>query len=522
MIETSIRTIKRLLNYVRSAPYPDLTPAFTLSCAAPIQEERNMALASLEILLEKEMSKRNPNRSADLLKRVIPFRNAVNPTASKWIHKWINPITLDDAVALGLLTDEEHGLLMSMQDWQLTFRREDDVFPILQQLESEVETVECVVRRCSHPSEDDQRQPKLAPVAIEGLNFDIDQAQVRLALEMRFKGTLECELKGTLGRIYVFRYLPNTYPERIAVKTLDPARFKDSASISAIKRFAHEVKHWIAYRHSPFIITPFFTEFVHGWPYIAMPYCECTLRQYIDGKEPRNGLTEALALMAQVICGLEYARELGLKAHQDLKPENVLLRDLPKRFALSDDYPFHWCAKLADFGLANGYLELGIPWGSRPYLAPEQYDAQADLSSVDIFACGVMLHELVTGCHPIGEVTSEVWPEPNPGKSRQWLRENKWKQWAHSDNKLAAPASAGLGLVRDLVVACLSAKPGQRPSLESFKQSILHALKQIDPRAYEALLLVLVYYQCIAIRSETVAGTDTARYQQENIDRLTR
>ncbi len=522
MSETSVRAIRRLLEYVRSAPYPDLTPAFTLSCAADIQVARNTALASLELLLEREMSKHNPNRSAELVKRVTLFRNAVNPTASKWIHQWIHPITLDDAVGLGLLTDEEHGVLISMQDWQPAFRREDDILPILQRLESEVETLECVVRRCSHPSESHQRKPKLLLVPSESPNFDIDQAQVRLALEKRFKGTFECEIKGTAGRIYVFRNPPNTTPERVAVKTVDPARVTGAKSISAIKQFAHEVKHWIAYRHSPFIIAPFFTEFVHGWPYIAMAYCECTLREYIDGKVPKKGLTEALALMVQIICGLEYAHERGLKAHQDLKPENVLLWDSRKRFALPEDDPLPWCAKLADFGLANGYLELNIRYGSRPYWAPEQYDANGDLSQVDIFACGVMFHELLTGRHPIGEVISEVWPEPKPGKQKKWEHEKIWKKWARSDDKLISAASDALGPVRDLVVACLSTKPGQRPSLDSFKQSILHALKQIDPHAYEALLMLLVYYECMAIHSETVAGTDTARYQQEHIDLLTR
>lgn len=251
-----------------------------------------------------------------------------------------------------------------------------------------------------------------------------------------------------------------------------------------------------------------------------MPYCERTLRHYIDEIALENNLPEALALMVQVICGLEYARERGLKAHQDLKPENVLLQDLTEHFTLGDDYPFHWRAKLADFGLANGYLELKVPWGSRPYLAPEQYETNADLSQVDIFACGVMLHELVTGRHPIGEVTSKVWPNPAE-KSKKWKHKEIWKKWARSNDKLLAHASAVLRAVHDLVVACLSTRPDERPSLESFKRLMLHALKEINPGAHEQLLLLLVYYQCTAIYSETLADTDTARYQQEYIDGLT-
>lgn len=114
----------------------------------------------------------------------------------------------------------------------------------------------------------------------------------------------------------------------------------------------------------------------------------------------------------------------------------MLLQDLRQRFALPDEYLFPWRPRLADFGLANGYAELGVRSGSRPYLAPEQYDQKADLSNVDIFACGVMLHELLTGYHPIGEVTSKVWPEPLPGESSAWRHENNWKRWARSPDKL--------------------------------------------------------------------------------------
>ncbi|MBI4002798.1 MAG: protein kinase, partial [Nitrospira defluvii] len=444
------------------------------------------------------------------------MEQAGNPTASM-IHPW----TLDDAFNLGLLTDDERGALISMAGSRLRCKihRDDDVSLILQELESEVETLGRVLIRCSRPAESHQRKSEPPPACSENPNPNpnVNQAQVQEALEVRLKGTFEREIPGTLGRIYVFKYPPSTIPERIAVKTIDPARIKDSTSISAVGRLAHEVKHWIAYRHSPFIIAPLFTEFIYGWPYIAMPYCERTLREYIDGIVPKNGLPEALALMVQVICGLEYARERGLTAHQDLKPENVLLQDLPKRFASSEDYPFHWRAKLADFGLANGYLELNVRWGSRPYLAPEQYDTNADLSQVDIFACGVMLHELVTGGHPIGEVTSEVWPNP-PENSKKWKHEEIWKKWARSDDKLLGKSSAELEPVHDLVVACLSTEPRQRPSLESFKQSILHALKQIDPAAREALLMVLAKGQCDAIYSETLGAADIARYQQDNID----
>src|SRR5437867_5973911 len=104
---------------------------------------------------------------------------------------------------------------------------------------------------------------------------------LRFLLEDTFRAPIEREISGTLGKIFVFRHPPNHYPERFAVKTVDPARLRNGTPREALKRFAHEVRHWIRYRHHPLIITPFFTEFVQQWPYVAMPYCEANLRDYV-------------------------------------------------------------------------------------------------------------------------------------------------------------------------------------------------------------------------------------------------
>ncbi|HUV66533.1 MAG TPA: protein kinase, partial [Sedimentisphaerales bacterium] len=317
-----------------------------------------------------------------------------------------------------------------------------------------------------------------------------------------------------------FRLPPNSMPNRIAVKTTDPSRVRSISYGDAIAKFVHEIRHWVSYRHSPFIVAPFYTEVVHGWPYVVMPYCECTMRQYIDRSVPNTGYPEALALLVQVICGLEFARQRGLLAHQDLKPENVLLQNLDSRLAQPHDYPFHWRAKLADFGMANGYMELKVPWGSRPYLAPEQYRKDADLSAVDVFACGVMLHELITGKHPIGEATSDIWPIPKPGKSSKWAHETPWKKWAHSENKAVFSKFKAGNDLRDLIQSCLSTNPVERPSLCAFRESLLDALKRCDARSYETLLMLLAYYQSAAIHSEAInTESDLQRYQFERIDR---
>jgi hypothetical protein len=527
-IQASINAFTRLLDFIRSRPYADLSPAFTFRSAVRVLDiARHSALAELEVVVQDVFKRRDPSEGSD------PSR-APGPPISQGV--------LDKAVEFGVMSPDEREIIMSALTAQLPAQCnwDDDVSGLMRQLQSEVETLRQIASGClpptqvarasstppttaqtrSHPPVDDtydlralERRYKASG---ENEKLAFVQQAIRRQLEYRFKATIEDEIDGTLGRILIFKNPPNTSPERIAVKTIDRDRLKTRPAEGAT-RFLRELKHWISYRHSPFIITPFYTEVVCGWPYVAMPYCDSTLRKYINGARE---LRESLALMVQVCCGLQYARERGLRAHQDLKPENVLLQDLHQ----PPDYPLHWRPRVADFGLANAYLELDVPWGSRPYLAPEQYEKDADLSAVDVFACGVMLHEMVTGYHPIGERTSDIWPNPSPDKPRRWLREDWWKAWSRSDNKLLSLASNDLGDLRDVVAAALSTNPNDRPSVESFQQRLLGALKACDAEVYVTLLMYLVNYQSHGIFAEacnTDPDADAARYRLEHIGRIT-
>lgn len=62
-----------------------------------------------------------------------------------------------------------------------------------------------------------------------------------------------------------------------------------------------------------------------------MPYCEKTLRDYLNENEKLSPIG-ASVIISQVLKGLIFARYRGIEAHQDLKPENILLEDLSKKF----------------------------------------------------------------------------------------------------------------------------------------------------------------------------------------------
>ena len=107
------------------------------------------------------------------------------------------------------------------------------------------------------------------------------------------------------------------------------------------------------------------------------------------------GEREAVQLGAQLVLGLEAAHRVGI-AHCDLKPSNL---------RLTPDCRL----KILDFGLASLFsINPDEPTpsltdahgGTLPYMAPEQLRGQVTDARTDIWAAGVLLYEMSTGCRP--------------------------------------------------------------------------------------------------------------------------
>src|SRR6185312_6963975 len=103
----------------------------------------------------------------------------------------------------------------------------------------------------------------------------------------------------------------------------------------------------------------------------------------------------AAELMRQVLSGLAHAHELGI-VHRDIKPANVMLTE---KTGLGEQ------VRILDFGLARPASETtklttGMVVGTPNYMAPEQIKGGAVDGRTDLYACGVMLFELVTGEKP--------------------------------------------------------------------------------------------------------------------------
>jgi eukaryotic-like serine/threonine-protein kinase len=137
-----------------------------------------------------------------------------------------------------------------------------------------------------------------------------------------------------------------------------------------------------------------------GFAFVAMEYVQGgTLRQWMTRSDV--SLPEVVDVATQIAEGLAELHAKGV-IHRDLKPENVMLTQ-------------QGGVKLLDFGLAR-YAVRNVEEGSGPgqavvwngasiaaasgtpgYMAPEQYEGQPIDTRVDVFALGVVLHELITG-----------------------------------------------------------------------------------------------------------------------------
>jgi serine/threonine protein kinase len=128
----------------------------------------------------------------------------------------------------------------------------------------------------------------------------------------------------------------------------------------------------------------------HPVAFIAMELVDGRdLKKLLD--EGRHfDLGESTRLVSSVLEALKHAHDRGV-VHRDIKPANIML--LPGG-----------AIKVADFGVArldNSELTReGTVIGSPQYMSPEQLMGLAVDSRSDLYSCGVLLYQLLTGGRP--------------------------------------------------------------------------------------------------------------------------
>lgn len=126
--------------------------------------------------------------------------------------------------------------------------------------------------------------------------------------------------------------------------------------------------------------------------YVVMEYVAGTTLAAHAGNGRHLGEAEALSIMSRVCDAVAYLHDQQI-VHYDLKPGNVIIGAEGE-------------IKLIDFGMAHKLVKGHYAFaGSAPaiasvnYVAPEQLERVRGRPSVDVYALGAMLYELLTG-HP--------------------------------------------------------------------------------------------------------------------------
>ncbi|MFE6923814.1 protein kinase [Nocardia sp. NPDC057663] len=243
---------------------------------------------------------------------------------------------------------------------------------------------------------------------------------------------------GGMGRVY--EGFDRNLKRRIAVKFTQPSLDNDPGWT---KRFLREAEVMARLSHPglPAIYDAGLLPGSPERPYLVMEFVEGITFDDLLANHGSLPVGVVAALGAQTAAVLAAAHRHRI-FHRDLKPSNLMLCP-------------DGTVKVLDFGLAvvldgdvTRYTTTGATLGTPAFMAPEQVEAKAVVPQTDLYALGLVLHELLTGKRVMtGGTPFVVW-----------------------QNQIHRPApeivTACLGIPADMaeLVMCMLAKsPAQRP-----------------------------------------------------------
>jgi len=201
--------------------------------------------------------------------------------------------------------------------------------------------------------------------------------------------------KGAMGVVYK-GYDP-VLERHVALKTVRKELVDPELAGKIIARFKNEALAASRLTH-PAIVGIYDYGENKQLAYIAMEFVQGRgLRDFLARQE-RFGLQDVITIMSQLLDALDYAHDRGV-VHRDIKPANIIMTPNGQ-------------LKLADFGIAridrSNLTQVGSVMGTPAYMSPEQYAGQQVDRRSDIFSCGVVLYELLTGVKPFEGPTETV------------------------------------------------------------------------------------------------------------------
>lgn len=214
--------------------------------------------------------------------------------------------------------------------------------------------------------------------------------------------------KGGMGSVYLaeHKYIKQ---QKVAIKVINKEMVNDFTR----EKLKEEAEHLASLNHQNIVHFLDYHIDEDGNIYLIMEYAEgLTLDRYI--KEVSGLIVESriCPIFEPILDAVGYAHKHGI-LHRDIKPANIVIS--------ADGVP-----KILDFGIstiisADGAASDNMIMGTPSYMSPEQVKGEHLDERSDIYALGVVLHQMLTGRAPYDtttlnehEINERVVNEPLP------------------------------------------------------------------------------------------------------------
>ena len=283
--------------------------------------------------------------------------------------------------------------------------------------------------------------------------------------------------EGGMGQVWLAGRADGLYQRRVALKLLRPGLADPNLHL----RFTRErqILARLAHPHIARLLDAGISS--DGHPYLALEYVEG--EPITDWCRHRDlSLDARLRLFLQTCDAVSHAHA-NLIVHRDLKPSNILVTPQEE-------------VRLLDFGIAKLLDNTELPPADQTgtglraftlhYAAPEQVRGEPITTMTDVYALGVVLHELLTGSRPyeLKRRTDAEWEEAildadpvrpslavlRTGEDGDAAGQGTPPKAAVSPRRLARMLAGDLD---NIVLKALAKRPEQRyPSVEALAQDI--------------------------------------------------
>jgi serine/threonine-protein kinase len=251
----------------------------------------------------------------------------------------------------------------------------------------------------------------------------------------------------------VYRGVRTNLDRQVAIKVMHVA-LPDAMKVR--ERFEREAQVMARLDH-PHCVSIIDYGFHRNKPFVVMELVRGQSLHEMIVEQKRFEILRAVDVMRQILSGLAHAHDQGI-IHRDIKPANIMIT--PKA-------PLGLHVRILDFGLArmlgnNTSISNGVAVGTPSYMAPEQCRGEALDVTCDIYACGVVLFEMLTGQKPLTAADPLATVK---------------KQLEEQPPRLADVAPGDYGALEDIVARALKKRPEERfPSAVAMSEALDAAL----------------------------------------------